>query len=333
MSHSSGSKLDSRSDSGVKVICGFEMLISDSQHQDKAAVREMKMLLDDLDTGDESLPSDSDIAKWSKQEDDEKWLDIDFNDLEKELGGKNGKSTSEEKREFGDKAAQENLQRIVKQFEDFLGDDKAGPDGAGFFDEASDDEDDDDDDLDDLDEDDEVGEDKDASFDEDEFSKMMQEMMGMPSDVMREIMKGNLAPDAQASQPLSKHTPSGSRVQDLDDDSSEEGEADMEKAMAQMEEELRGHGALNLEPATRKVGESKRAVQGDDDQSGSSEDEDGGENDIDVKLVKNLLESFKAQSGMAGPGGNMMGLMGMNMPRDEADDPDAAGPSTSKSKR
>lgn len=178
-----GSKLDARVDSGVKITCGFEMLLSDSQYQDKPSVREMRMLLDDLATGDESLPSDADIEKWLKQEDDETWLDIDFADLERELDRKKGESSSGKKRAFGDKAAQENLQRIVKQFEDFLSDDKAGPDGAGLFGEDSDGEDDEDDH--DANEDgEESGEDKEASFDEAEFSKMMvslpQTLVGMP---------------------------------------------------------------------------------------------------------------------------------------------------------
>ena len=52
-----------------------------------------------------------------------------------------------------------------------------------------------------------------------------------------------------------------------------------------------------------------------------SDESDGGEgNDIDINLAKNLLESFKSQAGMAGPGGNLMGMMGLNMPRDEKQD-------------
>ena len=325
-----GTKLDARADSGMKITCGFEMLLSDSQHQDKPAVREMKMLLDDLATADESLPSNADIEKWPKQEDDETWLDIDFADLERELDGNKGKSGSDEKRGFGDRAAQENLQRIVKQFEDFLGDDKAGPDGAGLFGEDSDEDDEDEQEADEDGE--ESGDDEKASFDEDEFSKMMQEMMGMPSEVMREMMIGNLGKGAKISQSPSVIKDPDDRVQEMEADSSE-GEEDMEKIMQQMGAELREHGALTLDPSSGKSEEIKRAIRGTDEESDSSEDDANGVNDIDVNLARNLLESFKAQSGTAGPGGNMMGLMGLNLPRDQEDGKDAAGPSKGKSKK
>ena len=312
----------SRSEVGMKVTCGFEMLLSDSQHQDKPAVREMKLLLDDLATGDESLPSDAEIEEWSKQEDDEKWLDIDFGDLEKELRG--SKANPDTKRKFGDRGAQENLQRIVKQFEDFLKDDKAGPDGAGLFDEDSDG-DGDEDELDAEDESDD-GEDQEAGFDEDEFSKMMQEMMGMPTEVMKEIMSGKLGAGASKTEQASSTKDRG-RVEEVDDKS----DAEENEAMKQMEAELREHGALNLNPSAS-TGQSSKRVITDEESSDLSDDDEGEENDIDINLARNLLESFKAQAGQAGPGGNMMGLMGMNLPRDVGDH-DEAGPSNGKTKR
>lgn len=60
-----------------------------------------------------------------------------------------------------------------------------------------------------------------------------------------------------------------------------------------------------------------------------------------MNLARNLLESLKSQAGMAGPGGNLMGMLGLGMlPRDEDDmlDPDGgaegqAGPSGSSRKK
>lgn len=49
-------KAYARAETGMKVTCGFEMFVSDPQNQDKAAVREIKMLLEDIETGDEKLP-------------------------------------------------------------------------------------------------------------------------------------------------------------------------------------------------------------------------------------------------------------------------------------
>jgi len=279
------------------------------------ASSEMKMVLEDLETGDEKLPTDEEVAKWDKREDDENWLDISFNDLEGELAGKSG-NKSAKRGDFGDKAAQENLQRIVAQFEQFLNDDQAGPEGAGLFNES-------DDGFEDEDSDDEVdsaGEDKEASFNEDEFTRMMREMMGMPSEVMQELMGTTANERASAS----GSNRAADRVEELDETSSGDDE-EMQSIMRRMEGELNETGVLNLDPTPRKIGATRAAIKGkakatelveeESDESDGSE-----ENDIDINLAKNLLESFKSQAGMAGPGGNLMGMMGLNMPRDEKRD-------------
>ena len=320
-------KMLSRAETGMKITCGLEMLVNDSQHQDKLAVREMKLLLDDLATGDEVLPTDRELEQWDKTEDDEAWLNIDFNDLDQELDARG--SQPGKKRDFGDKAAQENLQRIVKQFETFLNDDKAGPDGAGLFAEDSDG--DPDGDVSDADSDDDNEEDKDASFDEDAFSRLMQEMMGMPPEVMKEVMMGQLGAGAADKAKAMKENDGKavSRVQEVDDDTSESGEEDMQTMMKQMETELHEHGALNLRPKTA----AERAFLKNKDGDSNSSDDELDDNDIDINLARNLLESFKAQSGAAGPGGNLMSAMGLRLPRDEGDgDEDAAGPSKRQEK-
>lgn len=306
-----GIQLYSQSELGMRISCGFEMLLSDPQNQDKSAVREMKMLLEDLETGDERLPPDHEIVKLSRREDDEKWLEISFEDLEGELGGKN-EAKDGRKAGFGDKTAQENLQRIVARFEQFLNDDTAGPDGAGLFDEGSDD-------TDEIESDDEMesdSEDKSASFDEEQFAKMMREMMGMPSDAeasgARSTLQGNLSARGSG------------RVQELDSDE-EDNAKDIKLLTRQMEAELGESGALDLDPTPRKIGAIKRTMQGEratmsTQIEGDDESDDGEENDVDINLAKNLLESLKSQAGTSGPGGNLMGLMGLKMPRDEQED-------------
>jgi hypothetical protein len=309
-----------RAETGMKITCGFEMLLSDAQNQDKPAVREMKMLLEDLETGDEKLPTDADVATWDLREDDEKWLDISFDDLEGELAGKSRTKTAK-RGDFGDKAAQENLQRIVAQFERFLNDDKAGPDGAGFLDEESDEDSDNDEDSEEGV--DSAGEDREASFDEDEFTKMMREMMGMPSEVMQELMSttGNGRASVATSKRATELNRGTDRVEELESDATDDDE-EMQSMMKRMEAELNETGVLNLDPTPRKIGATRGAIKGkaratDPVEEESDESDDGGENDMDVNLVKNLLESFNSQAGMAGPSGNLMSMMGLNMPRDE----------------
>ncbi|KAI5292979.1 hypothetical protein KEM52_005932, partial [Ascosphaera acerosa] len=155
----------SRAETGLKVSCGFEMLVSDPQNQDKQAVREIKMLLGDLASGDEKLPTNEEIAEqWTQAEDDETWLDISLEDLDTELKGK-ASGTGKDKTkgsgaadaageptaagDFGDAAAQENLRRIVAQFEQFLKNDSAGLEGADIIDDFDTDTDEGDDDDDD----------------------------------------------------------------------------------------------------------------------------------------------------------------------------------------
>ncbi|KAG0198600.1 hypothetical protein BGX28_007971 [Mortierella sp. GBA30] len=61
----------------------------------------------------------------------------------------------------------------------------------------------------------------------------------------------------------------------------------------------------------------------DFDRDVRGEDEDEQEVvDVDLNLAKNLLESFKSQGGLPGPGGNMLSRLGIMLPRDEGADED-----------
>ncbi|KAH7409483.1 SGT1 protein-domain-containing protein [Cadophora sp. MPI-SDFR-AT-0126] len=314
-----GARKHAQLEMGMKVTCGFEMLLTDPKNGDNRMVRELKILIDDLETDDDVvLPTDEEISMWKdvEREDDERWLDINFEDFERELEGKNkgdkkptvpGSFGPDPPPGFGDAKTQADLKKMVQRFEAFLNDDDAGIDGADMDDMDIDDDEDDEGD------DDSEDEDKDVSFDEKEFAKMMREMMGMPSQEDEEM-------DAKSSRPVQTHF-SGDRIQELDsDEEDEEDEAsELKKVMDQMEAELNEAGALNLDPTPSKPpalrGKSKSGKEdaqkvGED----TDDDESDGEIDIDFNLAKNLLESFKSQAGMPGPGGNLMGMMGMQKP-------------------
>jgi hypothetical protein len=218
---------------GMKLTCGFEMLLVDKLHQDKRAVREIKIILDDLENGDDSLSTDEEMKQWSQKDDHEKWMDIDFNDFERELGGKS-QSNSATGEGFGDKMAQDNLRKMVSRFEDFLKDDEAGPDGAMLNDEEEDD---------DSEETDESGEeeDGDVSFDETKFSQMMHEMMGLPL--------------------VAKEPTGGTAESDNDED--------MEQAMKGMEQELREAGVFDSGEAPKKrIGNKSQSKNRDETEDG-----------------------------------------------------------------
>lgn len=46
-------------------------------------------------------------------------------------------------------------------------------------------------------------------------------------------------------------------------------------------------------------------------------DEDFTPVDVDVNLVKSFLDSFSSQQGLPGPASNLLGLMGVALPRDD----------------
>lgn len=283
-----------RADMGMKLSCGFEMLLSDPQNEDKPAVREIKLVLDDIETGEDDLPTDEEIDKnWAKKDDDESWLNISFEDLEGELKGKKGSERATKSGAFGDKAAQENLQKIVSRFEEFLNDDTAGFDDDFIDDFASDT---------DVDEDDESssdGEDKEASFNEEEFSKMMQEMMGMPS----------------SSKEGSR--PGPSRIQEIAEEPEEEEErARIEEVSKQMEAELRETGFFDHGKGKGKAAKGKQPMRGPGDWDDKNE-EVGEDIEARIAFTKNLLESLGSQGGSDGPGSNLLEMMGMKMPKDD----------------
>ncbi|KAI4262993.1 MAG: hypothetical protein L6R42_001842 [Xanthoria sp. 1 TBL-2021] len=276
---------------GMKVTCGFEMLMSDPQNVDKKPVREINLLLEDLNAGEENLPSDQDVSKWESRNDDESWLDVNFEEFEKELSGKGDPIPNGKRAGFGDKTAQENLRRMVSMFEKFRDQDDDEVQDADYLDDM--DNDNDSDSLDSPtsaqseDEDDE----KELDFDEDRFTSMMREMMGLPA-------------TGTTDSPLNGDSvPMSSAESDGGDEAKE-----IRKVMHEMEAELLDVGALSLAPpqhgktSGEKSVPSLAASNGDaatsessslqearQDQSSSDDD---GELDIDFERAKELLSQF-----------------------------------------
>ena len=238
-------------------------------------------------------PSDGVISTWPKRSDPDDWLDIDYVEFEQNLQGKSGKDnlgTSAQSSGYGHKAAEENLKKMVERFERFLNDETADVDGISLgedMDEDMDEDVDEDVDEDSVDEnnDEDEDEDKGVSFDEAEFERMMREMMGLP-------------PDQQCT----------------NDNVEDEGQ-EIRKVMDQVKVELEEAGVIDC-PELPWV---KRQKEGNTEFVEGEED-DGGDLNIDFNLAKNLLESFKSQAGMAGPGGNLLASMGIVLPRDEGEE-------------
>ena len=293
---------------GLKLACGFEMLLADSQNEDKRSVRELKVLLEDVASGENQLPSDSEIESWEKRDDSDTWLDIDFQKFQNELGGRHSGGGAEPKGGFGDKTTQETLQKIVSRFEEFLNDDSTRDDDAQFLDDMDNDNDEDSSSF------GSEHEDREISFNEAQFTMMMREMMEVPVEKQAEKDTSPGSNEIGASKAIA-----------LDDESEDE-EAGIRQMSQATETELRDAGALRLDSSTWEEpfgDESLMIRDGTSEWRPAEVWDEGSEDDEDVKidynLAKNLLESFKSQSGAPGPGGNLLGLMGIQLPRDEDD--------------
>ncbi|KAI0550903.1 SGT1-domain-containing protein [Xylaria curta] len=306
-------KKSARLELGMKLTSGFEMLAAGSNQQSNRLAREFAILLGDVEEdGDEILPTDKEIVKWPNvdRDDDEAWLDINFEDFDNELQGRQTDKTEKDSG-FGDTQTQADLRKIVSRFEDFLNDETAGFEGAELHDMDRDNDSSDDSEEDVNDDDDESSEDEDkaVSFDEEQFDRMMREMMGLPPEDEIKLSKATSQGKPHAKGAHSKWE-------------EEEEEEDIRQLAAQMEAELKGLGALKLDgrPERAKMLDSKEsAVLGDKGKGIEQEDQESSDEevDIDYNLAKNLLESFKSQAGLAGPAGNLLGMMGMKLPRDE----------------
>jgi hypothetical protein len=318
---------------GIKITAGMQMLLSHSLYSSRKPSREIGLLLDDLETGDDAVPTDSEISSWPKREDDEGWLNIDFSEFEKELEGK-GSGTKEA---FGDKNAQDNLKKMVERFNDFLADNEAGAEGAdGGLDPMDKDNDSDAggrgwEDPEDSDSDPSISDpsedvkpdskgkekatekdDADESEDEEadaeyaEYEKTYSQFMTLSA-----AEKAILTDEARALA--------------LEQDAEKEEDEEIKKLSEMMEAELFSHGALNVnakaehKSGTGLLGKGKAKL-ADVDEEGESDDEEDDILDEDYNLADNMLKSFKGQAGMAGPAGNMMRAMGVQFPQDADDE-------------
>ena len=151
---------------------------------------------------------------------------------------------------------------------------------------------------------------------------MMREMMGMPAD----------SEDGQSTTPTPANTKLtskslGDEADESNDDEEDQAEEEDIRHLAQaMETELKEAGALHLDSPVsgardrqKEHGSVEDRITTADDDRFEEQNESNEELNIDFNLAKNLLESFKSQAGMAGPSGNLIGMMGMRLPRDEED--------------
>lgn len=345
-------KVTEKAEVGIKVAAGMQVLLSHSLYASNKPVREIQLLLEDLETGDDVLPTDAEIDALPKREDDETWLDIDFEEFEKELAGKGANSSG-----FGHKNAQENLKKMVERFNSFLADDEADHKGATPLDPM------------DIDNDSDAGERgwEDPETESDEGSddvekaessfakystqgKPTNKRTSKPQSSSNNAKATHDSEDEEADAEYAEYEAAyekfimlpaaekallteEARELALAQDAEQEEDEEIKKLTEAMEAELFGHGALNLNAATtengfgkglmaREKGKAKAKLQevAEEQKSAESDGDNDEELDEDYNLAENMLKAFKGQAGAAGPAGNMMKLMGVQFPRDADDE-------------
>ncbi len=103
--------------------------------------------------------------------------------------------------------------------------------------------------------------------------------------------------------------------EDSEEDEEGDGELDdedMKQLMAAMDREL---SKTNIGKSFERVPKAaRRAQEGEDNDEDSSEDDEG-EVDPQLNLVKNFLESYAAQEGTAGPVSSLLNELGRRAPK------------------
>ena len=345
-----GEKLEVMVELSMKLTFGFELMALSAEMSNSRVVREVGLILEDIaEDGDDpaALPSDDEIRTWpdASRESDDTWLNINFEDFERELDGlhqsrdqsqqtcgtSRGSSEVKSRPGFGDLNMQTDLRRIVSQFQTFLNDTDAGIDGADLGEMDRDDDDDNSDDNSDED-DGNVRENEDSEssendgegvkFNKEDFARLLRETMGLPQH--DDLKKGAREQQANKELEVGAGTLPRSPKQEIKNGLDEDEEGIL-KLAAQFEAELRGHGALRINPPRSSKKHESLSLQDvvsgrdarDNAPSSSLESDDEEDLDVDFNLVKNLLESFKGQEGMSGPAGNILGMLGLSLPRDE----------------
>ncbi|KAI8973465.1 SGT1 protein-domain-containing protein [Mycotypha africana] len=256
-------------------------------------------------------------AKRNKNEDSDDWMNVDPQQLEeilmKRMGLQQKQLMSDLAKDMGmDGSAGVDLEAIMSNLEDFVEHTKSGIEGVEVFDKnnsnfsnGDDDNVDDDSDYSDYEE---FEEDMGAlSFDVDKFMSILKGTSSLESEGPETITPGSSQND-------------GCRIAEItgDDDVKDEEEKNLAQVMEDMDQEIYSHD---------KIGQSfvktpKNPERFGEVEDGSeSEDDEDEENvnapvDIELNLVKNVLESFKSQQGLPGPVGTMLNQFGIVLPGD-----------------
>ncbi|PHH58553.1 hypothetical protein CDD81_5382 [Ophiocordyceps australis] len=268
---------------GIKVTSGFEMLVAARDKSRRKVVGQVDALLQQVEKLGPVAQQDLPLWPRVSRDDDESWMNISYQDFEHQVPGKR------------DSEAQvgTDVREMVSRFEAFFNDDKAGLDGAqdahGHCTHGGD--------SDDAEAchgtqtiSESTSEDGEVRFDDGAYSELLGRMMEfapLPC----------LAMDSTRQNQDDDMVSRTSRLDSHDE---------IQQLSAGMEAELRHHKLLQLDGIGGQAGGGQ-----------AGHDNVQGQQQVDYHVARNLLQSFKSQGGEAGPTGNLLGILGLGLPRDE----------------
>jgi hypothetical protein len=128
----------------------------------------------------------------------------------------------------------------------------------------------------------------------------------------------DLQPGAGRESTKTKPPPAATLTEISDDEAeiieNEKAATDLQSVYEEMDAELRSHEKINAS-----FHKSVRIQTPQEEAENEFEEDEDAPVDIELNLVKNMLESFKSQEGLPGPIGTIMNRMGVVIPRDESD--------------
>ena len=251
----------SRLESGAKLALGYDWLLESSLFQNCRAAQEVVLLLNELDEDITLLPTDEIVASWSRQEDSETWLDVDYTDFDNVLSGK---AKQHRKATFNDRNTEDMLNRIVENFGSLLESDEGSIGSEDLEDEAAID-----------------GqsvhsrEDRAAAVDDDHFRSNMQRMIDSPSRIEVRV--------PQSAKPQSEEVLLQGEEPGIEEEPSVQ---EVEQMTEALQAELKHEGVLDADDP-----EALRNALEDESLDGE---------DARTRLAKNFLASLRGQADTGG---------------------------------
>ncbi|GES93477.1 protein ecdysoneless homolog [Rhizophagus clarus] len=311
----------------------------DQEANNKSSFEQINLLLRKPMIPDQVLTADT-------TEDDDSWINIDYKQLE-ELLNERERGYGEIKKSMDEQGNPVDLTNMIDTFEKFIDFEGAGVEGAEFLDEHMSDDDDDDDDDDNVDElDDTLLNNNDVRLDPTEFLNIMRKTLGISEEEYRKLATTKLKQEqekiaksdkipiiVQENKQKSTQSTAPISIEEMNED------LDMNTYMQAMEAELSASRIPEsfIRSPNEVIGKqdydkvkddllSKKEKEKATDSIDMEVDEESDELykpvDINLNLVKNLLESFKSQEGLPGPVSNIFNRLGNVIPKDEEDKSD-----------